>query len=115
MGMMYHRRIIKDTIDDMFSLLPLIHPRNQTYAREYLSEIWQIVMTLVLSFEGRREYAKVLRDKFGDYIVGEEERIRKNLDQLNYRVDSVETLYIILGPGRLEKVKLCSTFPTPFV
>lgn len=104
MSMMYHCRIIEDTIDIMFSLLPLILPPNRTYVREYLSEIWQPIMTLVLSFGGRREYAKVLHDKFEQYISAEEMRIRENLDQLKYRIDSMQTLYIVMGPGNLEKV-----------
>lgn len=104
MGMVQQRRAIKKILDEMFFILPWLCPENRASAREYLSEIWIIVMSLVTSFEGRHQYSVFLQEKFGGYIAKEEERIKRNLEQVKYRIDDVETLYMIAGFGRLEKV-----------
>lgn len=62
-------------------------------------------MTLMLSLAGRQEYSKFLDDQFRDYRLEEESRIWRNLDAIKCRVDSVNTLFIVMGPGRLEKAR----------
>lgn len=107
MSSMLYRQFIIDTLDEMYSLIPFILPQNRTYAREYLSEIWETVMTLTLSMRGRESYPRILYEKFGACINEVEMRFRMNLELINYRVDSVDTFYIIAGPTRLEKVCTC--------
>lgn len=43
--------------------------------------------------------------KFLPYIQSEEQRIRKNLESIAYNIDTVDTLSIVTGPGRLERVR----------
>ncbi len=45
-----------------------------------------------------------LTAKFQAYMDFEDERLTKNLEEFKYDIDELDTVYIILGPGRLEKV-----------
>lgn len=45
-----------------------------------------------------------LREHFRSYIDLEEEQIRKNLLAINYDVDAADTVQLVTGPGRIERV-----------
>lgn len=52
------------------------------------------------------EFDEDLFAKFSSYVSAEEARLRKNLESVAYNIDAVDTLGIVTGPGRLEKVCL---------
>lgn len=39
------------------------------------------------------------------YTTGEEERLRRNLENIGYDMDSAATVTLITGPGRIERVR----------
>lgn len=47
-----------------------------------------------------------LHDRFREFVVSEESRMQKILHILKYRIDAENTLRMVTGPGRLEKVWL---------
>ena len=44
--------------------------------------------------------------KFKEYVQFEEDRLRKNLTAIKYDIDALETVYGVIGPGRVEKVHI---------
>jgi hypothetical protein len=45
-----------------------------------------------------------LREKTQEYVLQEEARIKANLESIKYDIDAPNTLALITGPGRIEKV-----------
>ena len=50
--------------------------------------------------------------RFQDYIEQEEARMQKMLHTLKYKIDAENTLRLVTGPGRLEKVLLWLPYST---
>ena len=49
-------------------------------------------------------------EKFSGYVEDEEARMKKTLTKLSYNIDALNTLTLLTGKGRLDKVR----FPTCF-
>lgn len=88
---------------EMLSLIPILLPENRRKARQYLSDTWLRIQTILSSLEYKWS-TESLEKIFKDYIDGEEERIRRNLVDIKYNIDAIDTLYLVTGPGRIEKV-----------
>lgn len=86
----------------MDGLLPLVLGANQGSVLSYFSSVWTSVRTLTAALEG--QFAEKDEDKFKDYVEAEEERLKTNLEAVNYIIDGLDTLSLITGPGRIEKV-----------
>ena len=86
----------------MHYMLQDILPVNLYWVGYYLHYVWPKAFALAGSLVAR-ELPDWLDGKFQDYVVYEEDRIRKNLRDIHYRIDSLETLSVVAGPGRIEK------------
>lgn len=99
--------IYKDKIDElfgkMFALRSSVHPANRVAVDEYLHAVWQDVARTTMSFESYHP-SDSLSARFQDYVDAEEERLKKNLENFHYDIDAMDTLALITGPGRIEKV-----------
>lgn len=94
---------IRDIIDKMFSILPNIKKENQSPVNKYLTRMYSRVWTLTQSVNYyQRNYA--LQARFAVYVESEETRLRERLEEINYDIDASDTLGLITGPGRLERV-----------
>jgi hypothetical protein len=51
------------------------------------------------------DVSKDLRNLSDVYAKGEEERLRENLESVGWDVDSPNTVALITGPGRIERVR----------
>jgi hypothetical protein len=51
-----------------------------------------------------------LQSKFQNFVDAEEARLAANLDAVDYDIDAADTLVLVTGQGRIEKVG-----PNPFV
>lgn len=111
MAMVQQRNAINKMLDEMFSLVPILLPENRIFARTYLSTTWETVVTITSSLEGKWS-SDFLEKMFKDYIKGEEDRIKRNLVDVKFKIDEVDTLYLVTGPGRVEKVTNSLTFTT---
>jgi hypothetical protein len=87
----------------MFALIPYLLPENQAYVRDYLYEIWQKVATVTSSIVAP-PLPEDVQEIFLDYAQSEEAKIKQNLTDIKYTIDAVGTVYLVTGPGRIEKV-----------
>ncbi|KAI0708178.1 hypothetical protein C8T65DRAFT_211601 [Cerioporus squamosus] len=86
----------------MFSIRPLVHPANRNAVDQYLRSVWKTVCTLTLSLVPAN-YPDSLRERFKSYVDSEEQRLREGLETVKYDIDAMDTLSLIMGPGRVEK------------
>ncbi|KAF8529739.1 hypothetical protein BU17DRAFT_79839 [Hysterangium stoloniferum] len=93
---------IRELIGKMFAILPNIKSENLSFVNDYLGKVCQRVTTLQASvnFSYRNE---VLQARFQSYVDAEEERLRKNLQEVAYDIDAMNTLVLVTGPGQIEK------------
>ena len=94
----------------MFSIRPLIHSSNRKAVDKYLETVWMRICTLTSSFVKTRQ-ADTLQARFQIYVDAEEQRLREGLETVRYDIDAIDTLSLITGPGRIEKVRI--SFPPP--
>ena len=98
----------------MFAVRSQIHPANRAAIDKYLQTTWKRVCTLTSSFATTYQ-SEALYERFRGYVEAEEQRLREGLETARYKVDEVETLALITGPGRIEQVSspivsgLCGT------
>ena len=84
-------------------------PLNLQATIRYFASVWEPVHTLVtavLSLQPSQDDP----DKFKSYIEAEEARLENNLRAVDYIIDGTDTLTLITGVGRVEKV---STYKIP--
>jgi hypothetical protein len=94
---------IRDIMGKMFAVLHTVRPENRNAVNDYLLTVYEPVTTLIDSIN----YCPpndALRARFRSYIDSEEERLRKNLDEVDYDIDATDTLALVTGPGRIERV-----------
>jgi hypothetical protein len=77
---------------------------NQEAVDEYFSTVWEPVHTLTAAVIPLDNFYGV--EKFTSYFESEEARLGKNLRDVDYVVDEVDTLTLITGGGRIEKVRI---------
>ncbi|TFK89009.1 hypothetical protein K466DRAFT_487737 [Polyporus arcularius HHB13444] len=97
-----YREKIVDIFAKMFSIRPLIHPANRNAVDQYLRAVWQSVCTLTSSLV-TTTYPDALQERFKSYVESEEQRLREGLETVKYDIDAMDTLSLIMGPGRVEK------------
>ena len=90
--------------NQMFDMRSSIKAENRYWVDYYLSKVWMVAFELYSSFRPPTDVPDGLADKFEKYVTHEENRIRKNLEDIHYDIDARETVYIVVGPGRIEKV-----------
>ncbi|KAI0265430.1 hypothetical protein BC834DRAFT_879420 [Gloeopeniophorella convolvens] len=77
-------------------------PPNREAIDDYFRFVWKAVHTLTAAVVSLRPGPNA-RDKFNSYTEAEETRLGTNLKAVDYIVDSVDTLTLITGVGRIEK------------
>jgi hypothetical protein len=94
-------------IEDLFAKMEGIRaevlPPNRGLLDSYFTKVWKRVHVLTdaappplyLSFDP---------EKFRPYLEAEETRLSANLKAVNYVIDGTDTLSLITGEGRIEKV-----------
>ena len=88
----------------MFSIRPLIHSSNRNAIDKYLQTVWKRANTLTSSFVSTYQ-TEALQDRFKSYVDAEEQRLREGLETVRYDIDAMDTLSLVTGPGRIEKVR----------
>ena len=90
----------------MFAVLPKVRPENRHAVNGYLLQIYEPVTTLQCSVNACPSN-DALRARFKIYVDSEEERLTANLQAVNYDIDEMDTLALVTGPGRIDKVSTC--------
>ena len=70
---------------------------------KYLDEMWLPLMLSVMGLQPLPLNEKMQR-RFKEYVDAEEQRLKRNLETVRYRIDDLTTLSIVTGPGQIEKV-----------
>lgn len=91
----------------MYAMRDQVLPVNRAGVEYYVRLTWIVASELTKSLRAPAivipDYAE---EKFGEYVRFEEDRIRNNLIGIKYDIDALETVYGVVGPGRIEKVCL---------
>jgi hypothetical protein len=95
-------------IEDLFAQMEgvrcmVVLPPNREIVDRYFASVWVIVHSLtaaVLSQESALDDPK----RFKSYLEAEEARLGNNLRAVDYVIDGIDTLPLIAGVGRIEKV-----------
>lgn len=88
----------------MFHLLEQVKPMNRRIVDQYLVKAWNLVMGITISIQKQR-VTDALKTRFEPWITAEEERLKKNLEEIRYDIDAYDTVRLVTGPGRIEMVK----------
>lgn len=103
--MAMYRDKINDLFAMMFALRRLIHRNNTASVDAYLGVAWSQVARICESFAPKSTFDTFLDATFQTYVDGEERTIMEKLDAFRYHVDALDTLALITGQGRIEKVR----------
>lgn len=71
-------------------------------------DAFDVVEQVLRSCKTLEEYTSICPELVSlteNYTRGEEERLRKNLEDIGYDMDSPTTVTLITGPGRIERVR----------
>jgi hypothetical protein len=103
---MDYARKIEDLFAKMEGVRTTVLPPNVQGADRYFGFAWLIVHSLtspVLTLE-LPDSVQADLGNFKHHIEAEEKRLEKNLRAVNYVIDGSDTLALITGGGRIEKV-----------
>jgi hypothetical protein len=99
-------------------------PPNQKFFDNYFTFVWKIVHTLTAAVTSLEpELGTRGLERFKSYLEAEEARLSASLKAVDYNIDGTDTLTLITGVGRIEKVgatysmtcssQLCPVFCRP--
>lgn len=88
-------------------------PPNQKDFDEYFTFAWTFIHTLTAAATALKPELGTTSDldRFKPYLEAEEARLAANLTAVDYVIDGVDTLTLITGVGRIEKVCAQETHP----
>jgi hypothetical protein len=98
---------IRDLVGKMFAILPYIKDANRASVNEYLASVYEDVTTLQ-SGVNECDTNDALHARFKSYVDAEETRLMANLEAVDYDIDATDTLALVTGPGRIERVGRCA-------
>ena len=78
-------------------------PPNRALIDYYFTYVWKQVHKLTAGWPSPL-YLSFDPQKFQSYLEAEETRLSTNLKAVNYIIDGTDTLSLITGEGRIEKV-----------
>ncbi|SRR6266702_8599222 len=96
-------------IEELFAKMEGIHaevlPLNRRSIDDYFTSGWNFVHTLTAAVTPLQPGpGPSHRDRFKSYLEAEEARLSINLKAVDYTIDGMDTLTLITGVGRIEKV-----------
>ena len=102
---------IEDLIAKMEGVRSVVLPPNREAFDRYFGCVWEVVHTLtsaVLSQSSQPSQSSGPDEskKFKSYLETVEARLGNNLKAVDYIIDGVDTLPLITGTGRVEKVRI---------
>ena len=108
-------------IEDMFAKMEgvrsVVLPPNREAVDRYFACVWRTIHSLtaaVLSQDSSQNSGPDDSKRFTSYLEAEEARLGNNLRAVDYVIDGTDTLPLIAGVGRIEKVRI-QQCPLPFL
>jgi hypothetical protein len=98
-----YARKIEDLFAKMEGIRTEVLPANRELMDYYLTYVWKRVQKLTAAAPSP-VYFPFDSEKFKSYIEAEETRLSANLKAVKYTIDGTDTLSLITGVGRIEKV-----------
>ncbi|KAI0633750.1 hypothetical protein C8Q77DRAFT_1116698 [Trametes polyzona] len=96
---------INAVLNEMFAMLPTMREENRALAFNYLDAVWDDIAMLTHSIHRNPDVDDdELADHFDEHIHLVERHLRERLEAVRYHIDAHDTLALITGPGRIEKV-----------
>ncbi|KAK6975085.1 hypothetical protein R3P38DRAFT_3128369 [Favolaschia claudopus] len=77
-------------------------PGNTRYLNEYIEGCWQHVTALTSSIERYDGPETWLEEKFAAYIQAQESMLKERLEKIQYDIDALDTVALILRGDRIE-------------
>lgn len=101
---------IEEIFDSMTCLAHEVLPENRLAVDNYINTAWHFITVFAQSIKSE-EGTEDLRSKFEPYVAAEEARLRRNFEDIKYRVEDSDTLRVIAGGDRIEMVVIppCDT------
>ena len=93
----------------MEGLRSVVLPPNREVVDRYFAWVWSAVRTLtaaVLSQNPSQNSGPDDSKRFNSYLEAEEARLENNLRAVDYVIDGIDTIPLIIGVGRIEKVRI---------
>jgi hypothetical protein len=100
-----YSRKIEHLFAKMEGVRSMVLPPNRVAIDRYFAYVWEAVHTLtaaVLSQYSRPDDPT----RYKSYLKAEEARLGNNLRAVDYVIDGIDTLPLIAGMGRIEKVRI---------
>jgi len=100
---------IEELFAKMEGVRSVVLPPNREVVDGYFGYVWRAVHTLtaaVLSQSSSQSTGPDDLKKFKSYLEAEEARLGNNLRAVDYIIDGVDTIPLIAGVGRIEKVRI---------
>jgi hypothetical protein len=104
-----YARKIEDLFAKMEGVRSVVLPPNREVVDRYFSWVWSAVHTLtaaVLSQNSSQNSGPDNSKRFNSYLEAEEARLENNLRAVDYVIDGIDTIPLITGVGRIEKVRI---------
>ena len=80
-------------------------PPNRVSFDNYFTSVWNYVHTLTAAVTPLQpELGSSSLERFKSYLEAEETRLSANLKAVDYVIDGTDTLTLLTGVGRIEKV-----------
>jgi hypothetical protein len=100
---------ILDTFVQMFSMRKYVLLENRSSVDKYLTWTWLTAYQLAKSSHGQASTNRIpagLCTIFRKFVLEEEQRIIRNLREVEYNIDSEDAVVVVLGRRRIEKVHI---------
>jgi len=99
---------IEDLIAKMEGVRNVVLPPNREAFDRYFGVVWEVVHTLTAAVLSQSSQSSGPDEskKFKSYLEAVEARLGNNLQAVDYIIDGVDTLPLITGAGRVEKVRI---------
>jgi hypothetical protein len=106
-----YSRKIEELFAKMEGVRSVVLPPNLEAIDRYFESVWVPVHSLTApmlseSSESSESYVPDDIKKFNSYLEAEEARLGRKLGKVNYIIDEIDTIPVIAGIGRIEKVRI---------
>lgn len=103
-AMVHYKLLIEELFAKMEGIIPELRLENRGSAHDYFAMSWKAIHTLTAGLDDHTPDPN--QERFATYVESEEKRVKANLEAVDYIIDGLDTLSLVTGAGRIEKVSL---------
>ncbi|KAI0340329.1 hypothetical protein BDW22DRAFT_412068 [Trametopsis cervina] len=106
-GWQIHATRYRDEIRTLFARLFAARkqtlPTNRAVIEQYLEKIWLPGVKLTEALRPAVDVPSHVELRFQPYLFLQEKELRWTLEQINYNIDALETVHVVIGHDKIEK------------